>query len=293
MVILYASHILKFDLDWLHFGFATTALNRENVAQAIGTKMAASVRGFDITIYPLKHPGCFQLLWKRIDKLHYLSDDLLRLAIRHGFDEKTPHEKITPAICIDLFEGQPRMELRFPLSILSVARLEWKKGFDYMLQALSILAEKEVRFKYVVIGEGTDKERLKFAAYQLGINEHVKFVGKKSPDEVRDALKNSDIYLQYSVQEGFCNAVIEAQAMGLVCIVSDAGGLPENVLHRKTGRVVASRKPDLLASEIERLANDSDSERVELTSAAILHARRVYNLDKQRIGFLRFYGEAS
>ncbi|MBK7870836.1 MAG: glycosyltransferase family 4 protein [Saprospiraceae bacterium] len=50
--------------------------------------------------------------------------------------------------------------------------------------------------------------------------------------------EKADIYLQYSIQEGFCNAVLEAQAMGLLCIVSDAEGLPENILHGQTGWVV-------------------------------------------------------
>ena len=48
-------------------------------------------------------------------------------------------------------------------------------------------------------------------------------------------MKNSDVYIQSSVQEGFGNAVLEAQASGLCCIVSDAEGLSENVLNEKTG----------------------------------------------------------
>ena len=48
--------------------------------------------------------------------------------------------------------------------------------------------------------------------------------------EIKISLNNSDVYLQYSVQEGFCNAVLEAQAMGLLCVVSDGGALPENVI---------------------------------------------------------------
>ena len=42
--------ILKANLDWLHFGFGTMALERESIAKAIGAKMAVSFRGFDIGI---------------------------------------------------------------------------------------------------------------------------------------------------------------------------------------------------------------------------------------------------
>src|SRR5690606_6736250 len=50
------AHLLKARLDWLHFGFATMALGSETVAKSIGAKMAVSFRGFDIAVYPVKHP---------------------------------------------------------------------------------------------------------------------------------------------------------------------------------------------------------------------------------------------
>ena len=52
MSILRSSHIIRYDLDWLHFGFATCALGRENLASLIGAKMSTSIRGYDIAIYP-------------------------------------------------------------------------------------------------------------------------------------------------------------------------------------------------------------------------------------------------
>ena len=70
------SHILGKRVDWLHFGFATTAINRENVGQAMGAKIAVSFRGFDIGLYPYKYPGCYNLLWKKVDKIHTISDAL-------------------------------------------------------------------------------------------------------------------------------------------------------------------------------------------------------------------------
>ena len=56
------SHLLKAKLDWVHYGFATQALGRETLAKAIGAKMAVSFRGFDINVYPIKHPECYTKL---------------------------------------------------------------------------------------------------------------------------------------------------------------------------------------------------------------------------------------
>ena len=96
-----------------------------------------------------------------------------------------------------------------------MGRLKWVKGLEYTLEALGELHKKGVDFEYTLIGEGEEYERLCFAAYQLGIRDKVSFKGKMSHSEVKKAMEQADIYLQYSLQEGFCNSVLEAQAMGL------------------------------------------------------------------------------
>ena len=78
--ILRSCHTFNYELDWLHFGFATSALGRENLANSIGAKMSVSIRGYDIAIYPKLNIGCYGLLWRKLDKLHYISDDLLFIA---------------------------------------------------------------------------------------------------------------------------------------------------------------------------------------------------------------------
>ena len=47
----------------------------------MGAKSAVCFRGFDIGLYPHQHPGCYELLWQRIDKVHTISDDLYKKAI--------------------------------------------------------------------------------------------------------------------------------------------------------------------------------------------------------------------
>ncbi len=284
------SHILPHRLDWLHFGFATMALRRENLAKAIGAKMAVSFRGYDVCLYPLKHPGCYHQLWQRVDKVHTISDDLLEVGRSLGLPNSVPYQKITPAIDIHRFTpSNPTKSLKQPLCILTVARLHWKKGLEYTLEALALLQQKSVDFRYTIIGEGSEYERLCFAAHQLGIKERVVFAGRQSPEAVIAAMDEADLYLQYSVQEGFCNAVLEAQAMGLLCIVSDAEGLPENVLHGQTGWVVPKRRPDLLAAKIEEVLQMEPSAHDSIRRQAVERVRREFNLEKQQREFLEFY----
>jgi len=285
------SHILPIHLDWLHFGFATMALRRENVAQAMGAKMAVSLRGYDIAIYPLKHPDCYNLLWQKVDKVHTISTDLQILAYQQGLSHNKTTVKITPAIDTQQFQrNTPLADTRNkPLRLLTVARLNWKKGIEYTLEALALLKKQGIDFQYTVIGDGEEYERLVFAALQFGIREQVHFAGKMPHEEVKAAMEQSDIYLQYSISEGFCNAVLEAQAMGLLCIVSDAEGLPENVLHGETGWVAPRRHPELLAAQIEEVMQLPPEHHQTIRQRAIQRVREEFNIEKQIEAFLQFY----
>ncbi len=59
------------------------------------------------------------------------------------------------------------------------------------------------------------------------------------------------IYVQPSLNEGFCNAVLEAQAMGKLTIASNVGGLPENIVDGKTGWLFENLSSESLAQQIE------------------------------------------
>ena len=285
------SHILPHRLDWLHFGFATMAIRRENAAKAMGAKMALSLRGYDIAIYPLKHPGCYDLLWQRVDKVHTISDDLLSLAYQNGLSRALPIQKITPAIDANQFQRSVSLPARFknPLRLLTVARLHWKKGLEHTLEALALLKKAGVTFHYTIVGAGEEYERLAFAAHQLGIREQVEFKGQLPHDAVKAAMQDADIYIQYSISEGFCNAVLEAQGMGLLCIVSDAEGLPENVLHGQTGWVVPKRQPELLFQQILDVTQKSPADLLVIREQAMERTRREFNLEKQQREFVQFY----
>jgi colanic acid/amylovoran biosynthesis glycosyltransferase len=291
-------HILGHSLDWLHFGFATISVNRENVARVIGAKMAVSIRGYDINVYPLKYPRAYSHLWNRINKLHYIGDGLLRRAIEIGFDVNLPHKKITPAVNVELFanfkvvhRSTESEKYNSKINFLTVARLNWIKGLDYTLEALKIIKDAGVIFEYQIIGDGQEYERLVFARHQLGLQNEVVFIGKLDPNEIKEKLAMTDLYLQYSIQEGFCNAVIEAQAMGCLCVVSDAEGLSENVIDKITGFIVEKRNPKLLAETILNVLLMSVQDKKRISKQAMDRVSKEFNLDIQKQQFIEFYNQ--
>lgn len=285
------SHILTSKLDWLHFGFGTMALQSEHVAKAIKAKMAVSFRGFDIAIYPISHPSIYHVLWENVDKVHAISHDLLTLAYQDGMKKETAFQIINPAINVNTFTVIDTINKKNTdkLQLVTIARLHWKKGIIDTLEALAIIKKQGVTFHYTVIGEGQDYEQIVFAVYQLKLEENVTFIGKINHEDVVLQLEKANVYLQYSISEGFCNAVLEAQSMGLLCVVSDAEGLPENVLHNQTGWVVPKRNPEALAKKIIDVIHLPEAEKYKISRQAQQRVKTQFNLEKQDAAFIKFY----
>jgi len=288
--ILTSAHIFSAPVDWLHFGFGTMAIGRENVAKVMGAKMAISFRGFDHYIYPIKHSGCYSLLFSVADHFHVLSNGM-KVSLIGQHVERDRVTVIPPAIDTREFVSVNRdtIDARKRVKFITVARLHWIKGLEYTLETLALLKNRGVDFHYTVIGEGEERERLIFAVHQLGLKQQVTFKGKLPQEAVVKSLGEADIYLQYSIQEGFCNAVLEAQVMGLLCVVSDAEGLSENVHDGQTGWVVPKRKPVLLAQQIEEILNMNSDSLSEIKNNAIKRVSEQFNLRKQIESFISFY----
>lgn len=285
-------HILQeSNVDWLHFGFATQAIGRENIAKAVGAKMAVSLRGFDIGIYPLKNPKCYDLLWLNINKLHVISNDLLNLAYTNGFKKNVPYQKITPAIDTSFFINQSLKDAsnKNLLQLMTIGRLHWKKDYTSIIIALKNLKDRGIDFEYTIIGDGPEEEKLKYLVYELGLINNIIFTGKISQKEILIYFKKSHFYLQYSLQEGFCNAVLEAQSMGVLPIVSNAEGLSENVLNNITGWVIQKNSPKLLAEKIVEVINLPDSNKEKIRKQAIERVTKEFNIEKQQKEFIDFY----
>jgi len=287
--IIINSYILNKKLDWLHFCYCTMALNKENIALAIGARCSVSLRGYDINLYPIKHPGCYDLLWLKIDKVHTISNSLYMKSVNMGLNKKLPMEKITPAIDIDLFKPSISNIFHTPIRILTVARLSWIKGIEYGLKAMDRLKKRGIEFEYRIIGDGEYREAIIYTINQLNLNDDVVLLNKLSQIKVANEMQSADIYLQPSIEEGFCNATLEAQATGLLCITTDAGGLPENVLHEKTGWVVPKRSSKLIADQIAKVIKLDPEKREKIRNQAISRIKMEYNVSNQSKRFDNFY----
>ena len=111
------------------------------------------------------------------------------------------------------------------LKILWVGRLlELKRG-DMAVKACACLKKENIDFSLDFIGDGQCKDKLISLCNKYGIDENVNFLGSMSPEEVRENMKNADIFMFTSnFREGWGAVVNEAMSCGCAMLVSSAAG---------------------------------------------------------------------
>src|SRR5699024_2158935 len=100
------------------------------------------------------------------------------------------------------------------------------KNHMFLLEVFFIVQKSNENTTLILIGDGELREQIKNRAKNLGINEKVIIAGSK--DNVNEFLQSMDLFLFPSLFEGLGMAVVEAQAAGLPCIISD--NVPDAVM---------------------------------------------------------------
>ncbi len=288
------ARLLQCQADWLHFGFASMALDRELVAEAIGAKMAVSLRGYDIGVYPLKHPQAYDLLWKKVDKLHSISKDLLQKAYALGLSKNLPYQIISPAVDVDKLAAVKISNRQDKIQLLSVARLNWIKGLDVLIETAYQLKQKGLNFHWKVIGGGTaaENERYAYHIYEKQLKDFISLLGPQSHGQTLARMQKAHLYIQSSYTEGFCNALLEAQAMGKLCVAFNRGGIRENIQDNYSGWLVPEIDAEQLTNQIMQVCALPESQRRQVQQQAQQRVQSQFNLEQQQKAFHQFYTQA-
>ncbi len=114
---------------------------------------------------------------------------------------------------------------------------------------------KEVPAKLLLVGDGPDRSECERLCRQLGLCDHVKFLGKQ--DALVEILTASDIFLIPSQSESFGLSALEAMSCGVPVVSSSVGGLPELVRHNETGFIAEIGDIDRMSKYVvDLLTND-------------------------------------
>lgn len=288
------AYLLRMRPDVLHFEFGAAAAARARVRPLLGRPVTVSLRGYDVSFLGLEDPSFYDGLWPHVDAVHTLGDDLWRRALLRGCPPDMPHVLVPPAVDTGSFtppdhDPEPDDDDR-PLRLLSVGRLHWKKGYEHVLAALARLRDAGVSFEYRVVGEGPHRDAVESCIVGLGLEGATTLLGEQPRGVVRDELAAADVFVHGAVSEGFCNAVLEAQAMQVPVVCTDADGLGENVEHGTTGLVVPRRDATALAAAVASLAADPGRRRA-LGAAGRRRVIERFGRERQLDALVAFYAE--
>ena len=280
--------------DLVHFEFGHLARGRAGSPALVRSKVVASLRGNDINALGLDDPAYFEEVWEGIDALHVLAPPLFKRAVDRGCPADLPHVVIPPAVDASFFTPAERRREEVgttdrPLRILSVGRLHWMKGYATSLHAIAMLRTRGIECEYRIAGAADYGEGLievHFAIHDQGLQDIVELLGPGSQNDVKDHLDWADVLLHGAVSEGFCNAALEAQAMAVPVVCTEA--LSANVIDGRTGLVAPARDAAGLAERLARLAGDSALRR-RLGRAGRERAETQFRLDHQIAKFSDWY----
>ncbi len=141
-------------------------------------------------------------------------------------------------------------------SILYVGRIHETKGVDVLLHAMRLLVDRRSTVQLSLIGgsfylQNHNREvRIMRLAEELGLNQHVRFLGIQSPNQVAEAMRRSTLLVLPSRRETLGAVLIEALACGTPVVATRCGG-PEDVVNDAVGILVPKEDPSSLAQAIE------------------------------------------
>ena len=130
------------------------------------------------------------------------------------------------------------------LRVGTIGRLDPVKNQAALLEAFARLRQQRRDLHLTVVGDGPLRRRLQSLAGSLGIADEVTFTGARG--DTPELLRNMDVFVLPSVNEGISNTILEAMATGLPVVAARVGGNPELVLDGISGRLYDPVGPDAL-----------------------------------------------
>lgn len=191
-----------------------------------------------------------------IEKINQLVDDDSDLFEKNG----------TPVLPTLTEHGMEAIEFsQDDFKIVSVGRLSPEKGFDLLIKAVAELAPKYPQLKLYILGDGPLKGTLKSLVEQLGIQNHVYFLGqRRNPFFI---VKRADVFALTSHYEGQSMVILEALTVGTHVLASDIIANRYVLEDEKYGMLVEKNEVDI-AKGLEQFINGTNKDYAKFDAVA-------------------------
>jgi len=205
---------------------------------------------------------------------------------------------ITPGVDIGRFYPQKKDEhllekfnLRDKKILLTVGRLDERKGHDKVIEALSKLKSKYPDLTYLIVGSGREEKRLQNIVKNYALEDYVVFVGYVPDEELPRYYNLCDIFILLNRQteankllkgdyEGFGIVFIEASACGKPIIAGNFGGVYDAVENGKTGLVIDPVNIEEIIKSIEYFLSNPENS-FKFGNRGLNRVRQSFTWDKK------------
>jgi phosphatidylinositol alpha-1,6-mannosyltransferase len=129
------------------------------------------------------------------------------------------------------------------LALLTVGRLQKRKGHDMLIRALPLIQREFPNVVYAIIGNGKEDSNLRRLVDELDLNNAVQFFEEIGEDDKLTCIQQADVFILPNRTvlndiEGFGIVLVEAQSCGIPVVAGDSGGTKETMLPGKTGLII-------------------------------------------------------
>ncbi|KAL9180174.1 hypothetical protein ACHAXT_008144 [Thalassiosira profunda] len=125
------------------------------------------------------------------------------------------------------FTPDPSKRSKDRVTVVVVSRLVYRKGVDLLVGIIPAICKQFAKVDFLIGGDGSRKSSLEKMVQREQLQDRVEFLGYVPHRSVRDVLVRGDVFLNCSLTESFCIAILEAASAGLFVVATNVGGVPE------------------------------------------------------------------
>jgi len=137
-----------------------------------------------------------------------------------------------------------------PFIILSNRNLLPLYNVSLLIRAIPFVLKEEPKAKFIIAGEGRERENIEKEVKSLNVSSSVKFLGRIPHEKMPDILAQADIYVSTSLYDGTSISLLEAMGSGAFPIVTDIPANREWIIDGKNGFLVPTDEVGFLAKRI-------------------------------------------